>query len=207
MPYNSKDDKDSSAKLKKRKRDLERLINKKDLPSNIRIEKQKVLAGVELQLQNASNTLKSQKFAKKYHMVKFFEKKKALKNYKRVEKEYSQTEDKKDKKKLKKKLSHSAIDLLYVVNFPKDEKYVALFPKETEESAVANKGQIKTDNLRIEYRKKIQQQLDANTLPIGLDEILAGNIDHRKLHKTMEMVEPDKIKSTKKVEEEDEFFE
>lgn len=64
-------------KIKRRIRDLERLLKKKKdiLPSTVIIEKERNLQALRLELQNNELKNKIKANAKKYHMVRFFEKK------------------------------------------------------------------------------------------------------------------------------------
>lgn len=213
---------ESSAKLKKSRRDIQRLLKKPDLPANVRTQKEKMLQAIELQLEMLSTKAKARKTAKKYHMVRFFERKKALKKYKAAKKEMDALVEKdqdgsskKEIKKARKKLSQCELDLLYVVNFPKDEKYISLYPTSKEENELeeVRKARQKTDDKRLEVRKTIKEQNENGTIPITLEEILAGKIDHNKLIESQQHVklaEPDKVQVTQEKEEDnndDEFFE
>lgn len=62
----------SSAKLKKKIRDIERLLSKNDkLPADKKIEYERALKGLKVELQNSQNVLKAKNNATKYHMVRF----------------------------------------------------------------------------------------------------------------------------------------
>lgn len=229
---------ESSAKLKKNKRDLERLLKKKDLPADIKHEKEKALQAINLSLQNTAHGLKAQEYARKYHMVKFFERKKVFRKYKQAKKELETLQNKlsdaqqqpkdntdsesskqttpqpqqtttdtaaikKEIKKTKKKLHHCEIDLLYVYNYPKDEKYISLYPKDEKDAPklcelpeAVRKGKKITEEERLSIKKRIQTMLDDGSLPITMDDILSGNVDHSKLEQQQrfaKLEEPDKI--------------
>ncbi|KAH3673049.1 hypothetical protein WICPIJ_009935 [Wickerhamomyces pijperi] len=209
-----------TTKLRKRIRDIERQLEKKKdvLPSNIKLEKQRELSTLRVELQNLQNFNKAKDLAKKYQMVRFFEKKKALRSYNQIKKEYTEMEnsenvDKKELKKLRKKLTHHEIDLAYVVNFPKDKKYIALYPREDADIDMndenVKKGTLKTDTLRNEFKKQFEQQLKEGTLKVSIEEILKG----KSLRLEVPRIElaPDapelQVQDEAEEEEEDDFFE
>ncbi|GMM33205.1 Efg1 protein [Saccharomycopsis crataegensis] len=232
---NNKPSEEGSAKLKKAKRDLSRLLKKPDLPADIRTAKEQSLQAIELQLQALEHVRKTKELARRYHMVRFFEKKKAIRRYKQVKKEMEDLEKKTDKegedsnamkkelKKQRKKLAQYELDVLYVVNFPKDQKYLALFPNEGAKKAITDEPkqeQAKTDKERLDMRKKIQNMANEGKLPVSLEDILSGNVDHEKLiqhqQQGFKLAEPDKIQKRKTKaqsaaddnnDEEDDFFE
>ncbi|CCF57835.1 hypothetical protein KAFR_0D01880 [Kazachstania africana CBS 2517] len=156
-------------KIKKRIRDLERLLSKKKdiLPHTVIIEKERILQALRLELESAVLKQKAKKNASKYHMVRFFERKKAMRKYsqslKKLEKEPNE-ENKKD-------LLERKIDLCYVVNFPKIEKYIALYPTNTD---VESKEAKKTALKRQTFRELVATQLKEGTLPVSFEDILKG---------------------------------
>lgn len=170
-----------TSKINKKIRDIERLLAKRrdKLPANVIVENERALAALKVEKRNAENSLKLKKNAKKYHMVRFFERKKALRKYKQAKKEHdkliSDGAEKKEIKKAKKVLTHCEIDLAYVVNFPKSEKYIALYPtnsSENEKDENIRKGLLKTESERNAYKKQFEQLLKDGTLLI--EDILKG---------------------------------
>ncbi|XBW36886.1 hypothetical protein QEN19_002465 [Hanseniaspora menglaensis] len=198
-----------SNKIKRKIRDIERLLAKKKdtLPDTILIEKERYLKTLNLELRNNELKQKAQKYSKKYHMVRFFEKKKSLKNYKKAV-----SEKKED-------LQKEQLELLYAHNFPKCEKYVSLYPKETDAS----------NEEKFFYLKEIEKHWKNNTLPLTIQDIMNGrkrnndeigllikeNISDELLETNLDTVNANKQdseiqgKSDKQgdEEEEDEFFE
>ena len=60
-------------RIKSKLRDVKRVLERsKNLPADIRIEKERALAGYRLDLENAEKEKKKQQMIKKYHMVRFF---------------------------------------------------------------------------------------------------------------------------------------
>ncbi|CAI6698549.1 AAB_G0022820.mRNA.1.CDS.1 [Saccharomyces cerevisiae] len=159
-------------KIKRRIRDLERLLKKKKdiLPSTVIIEKERNLQALRLELQNNELKNKIKANAKKYHMVRFFEKKKALRKYNRLLKKIKESGA--DDKDLQQKLRATKIELCYVINFPKTEKYIALYPNDTPST---DPNGVELTNLRREqFLKLVAERMDANTLNVSFEEILKG---------------------------------
>lgn len=195
-------------KIKKRIRDLERLLSRKrdSLPDTIIVEKERTLEALKLELENAKLKTKIKENAKKYHMVRFFERKKALRRYKKAKKV---VEESKGDKKAKKDLEEKKIDLCYVVNFPKTEKYIALYPSNEE---IADKAGLEKTELRKKaFREVIAEQLEMGTLPVSLEQILQGKkLDKERSGVSLEETNTEGVSAVHgkhEEEEEDEFFE
>ncbi|CAI4036693.1 hypothetical protein SMKI_16G0150 [Saccharomyces mikatae IFO 1815] len=206
-------------KIKRRIRDLERLLKKKKdiLPSTVIIEKERNLQALRLELQNNELKNKIKANAKKYHMVRFFEKKKGLRKYHRLLKKINEsgTED----KDLQEKLRATKIELCYVINFPKTEKYIALYPNDT--PSTDPKGVELTNIRREQFLKLVAKKMDENALQVSFEEILMGKkLDEDSIGLTLSPKEDHKdeshassIKDRKELEqvegqdEKDDFFE
>ncbi|KAL6943294.1 hypothetical protein ACO0RG_002287 [Hanseniaspora osmophila] len=175
-------------KIKKKIRDIERLLAKKrdTLPDTVIVENERTLDALRLELKKSELKRLAQKYSKKYHMVKFFEKKKALKLYNR---------ELKQKPINKETIVERAVDLCYTVNFPKTEKYVSLYPKSSKskkkQSNSEKEGTGNDDNSsddesentaeapetvqkREFFRELIRKHYLNKTLPLGVNEILNG---------------------------------
>lgn len=191
-----------SNKIKKRIRDLERLLTRKrdSLPDTIIVEKERTLEALKLELENAQLKTKIKQNAKKYHMVRFFERKKALRRYKKALKAVEESQ--KDEKR-KKDLLQKSVDLCYVVNFPKTEKYIALYPTNEE----SDSG--KTDAKRQVFRDLVSKQLEDGSLPVSLEDILSGKkLDKEGQGLALETVDAQAKEDASEVAaEEDDFFE
>lgn len=157
-------------KLKKRIRDIERLLRKKKdvLPDTVLVDKERTLDALRMELETAELRTKAKKNASKYHMIRFFERKKALRRYKKAAKQLEEDPKNKD---LKKQVKEYKTDLCYVVNFPKTEKYISLYPNATSD---ANEDKDKTAIRRDTIRKLIVKQSKEGTLPISFEDILKG---------------------------------
>ncbi|KAI5956341.1 EFG1 [Candida jiufengensis] len=212
----------SSSKLKKKIRDIERLLKKSSepnskskLPANKKIEYERALKGLNIELQQSQFNIKQKTNATKYHMVRFFEKKKAIRKLKQLRSQFKEIEKtgiKKDIKKVRKQLRHGEIDLLYIVLFPKSEKYISLYPSSNNENLNdpnVKAGLKKTEARRSEFKKQVESMLKENKLDFTIDDIL----QNKKQIKTLEIIKPTKeidapeTKEENKEEEEDDFFE
>ncbi|GMM55109.1 Efg1 protein [Maudiozyma humilis] len=201
-------------KIKKRIRDIERLLLKKKdiLPDTVLLEKERTLDALRLELENSEMNQKAKKYASKYHMVRFFERKKALKKYNQLLKKIETTKDD-EREDFNKRLHERKVDVCYVVNFPKTEKYVSLYPTTTE---TENKEESKSDIKRKTVRELIEKQLNEGKLPVSFEDILKGKTLDRNTHgATLESKKPKKQPKARKIaeakeeneEEEDDFFE
>lgn len=189
-------------KIKKRIRDLERLLRKKKdiLPDTVIIEKERTLDALRLELENAELKTKAKKYSTKYHMVRFFERKKALRKYNQILKQYNND---KSNESLKEQLNERKIDLCYIANFPRTEKYIALYAND--DSVDSDKSANKKEN---HIRKLIIEQMENDSLPISFDDILAG----KKLEKNHSGISTKSIENDTNVDNEsddneDDFFE
>ncbi|CAH2353940.1 rRNA-processing protein Efg1p [[Candida] railenensis] len=173
-----------ASKLKKKIRDIERLLKKDNIPAHIRVDNERSLKALKVDLVNTQNSLKAKEVAKKYHMVRFFERKKAIRKLKQAMKSFedvSKTEVRKDIKKARKVVSHSEVDVAYVILFPKEEKYISLYPnakagedQSTLNNAKAKKGAQMTEQRKRELRKNVEKLIETGKLPFSFDDVLAG---------------------------------
>ncbi|PYH40946.1 Efg1 domain-containing protein [Aspergillus saccharolyticus JOP 1030-1] len=136
--------------LKKRIRAVKRLLAKPDLPADVRVTQERALKGYEHELetetqnrerdgQDAERKKQSRernKMIKKYHFIRFLERKTATKEIARLERlQKALTENTeldaatRDKKlaSVAKKLHVANVNLNYTIYFPFMEKYIALY--------------------------------------------------------------------------------
>ncbi|RCK67316.1 rRNA-processing protein EFG1 [Candida viswanathii] len=208
-----------SAKIKKKIRDIERLLKKNDkLPADKKIEYDRALKALRVELQNSQVQNKAKVISKKYHMVRFFERKKAVRKLKNLRKEFeevSKTEVRKDIKKARKQVKHGEIDLAYVILFPKTEKYISLYPSPNDEDQTdpnVIRGLKKTEERRREFRKSVEKLMDEGKLPFSIDDILQGKtvkLDSDKKQKAVitQEIDAPEAKQAEQEQEEDDFFE
>lgn len=215
-----------AGKIKKKVRDIERLLKRDNIPAPVRVENERALKALKFELENANLNNKAKIIATRYHRVRFFEKKKALRRYTKdkksldeLEKKMNETSEdeeiknlKKEIKKQKRVLRHSEIDLLYIVNFPQLEKYISLYASENESKEELNekakKGAQKTAERSQEIKKEIAEQLDNGTIKITIADILSGNITREKIRAAGAIDDAEvEVADDQNDEEGDDFFE
>ncbi|AGO10596.1 AaceriABR143Cp [[Ashbya] aceris (nom. inval.)] len=193
-------------KIKKQIRNVERLLAKKrdTLPDTVIVEKERTLEALRMELASAEKRALARKNAKKYHMVRFFERKKATRKYKQALRKLETSAG--DDAALA-ELRQRELELCYVVNFPKTTKYIALYPSDEDPEAAKE-----TAAKRDAFLKVVAKQLSEGTLPVPLEQILKG----KKLNKestgisvsdSEEEGEPSRNVEPHDEEDEDDFFE
>ncbi|KAI0871194.1 hypothetical protein GGS24DRAFT_504034 [Hypoxylon argillaceum] len=131
--------------LKKRARTIERRLNHNDsLPANVKHDLEKELDHHKQKLEDLADSRKRQAMIKKYHMVRFFERKKADRLAKKIRTQLGATTDEEEKKRLEADLHIVEVDSLYARYFPHRERYVSLYPVSSTESGA--QGETKTDD-------------------------------------------------------------
>ncbi|KAI0971650.1 hypothetical protein F4678DRAFT_70530 [Xylaria arbuscula] len=125
----SQDNLASIAWIKKRARTIERRLNHSaSLPANVQHDLEKELEHHRQKIDDQSDKKKRNDMIKKYHMVRFFERKKADRLVKQLRTQLEATTDKEEKKKFEADLHIAEIDALYPRYFPHRERYVSLYP-------------------------------------------------------------------------------
>ncbi|KAH1674412.1 18S rRNA maturation protein [Aspergillus fumigatus] len=137
--------------LKKRIRDVKRLLNRVDLPADARIVQERALAGYEKDLEDELARRHRSQMIKKYHFVRFLDRKAASKDLKRLlrrEQEISNSDLNPAAKKeklaaLAGKIHAAQVNHNYTIYYPLTQKYVALYAeqkkKKKESSAQSEK--------------------------------------------------------------------
>ncbi|RYO79025.1 hypothetical protein DL763_009442 [Monosporascus cannonballus] len=115
--------------LKKRARTIERRFRAgQNLPANVQNDMERELAHHKQKISEAEDEKHRRSMIKKYHMVRFFERKKADRLAKQIRKQLDNTTDEDEIKKLKADLHIAEIDGIYARNFPYRERYISLYP-------------------------------------------------------------------------------
>ncbi|KAL8964024.1 MAG: hypothetical protein Q9183_004764 [Haloplaca sp. 2 TL-2023] len=125
--------------LKSKVRDVTRVLeHAQDLPLDVRIEKQRALAGYRQDLEKAQREKERQRMIKKYHMVRFFERQKATRNLKKLRTRLASADQGSTEYQiLESAVQIAEVDLNYTLYHPLLEKYVGLFPREKPEEGSA----------------------------------------------------------------------
>jgi len=150
----------SKGSAKQRARGLERLL-KRDLPDDVRRAKEAELAVLRSEGQKSKRVQREKAFSKKYHKVKFFERQKVERRIGQLQKQIAAA---RDKEALQAQLVEAQHDLLYVRHFPRNKKYLSLFPAEPlEEGGFVAK-------LQARIRARIIRRSEAGTLDQEADD-------------------------------------
>ncbi|KAJ5944686.1 hypothetical protein N7516_004854 [Penicillium verrucosum] len=115
--------------LKKRIRDAKRLLNKMDLSADARILQERALAGYEQDLADETTRRERSSLIKKYHFVRFLDRKTATKELNRLtRREKDEDLDPKQKARLAAKIHTCQVNLNYTIYYPLTEKYISIYP-------------------------------------------------------------------------------
>ena len=143
--------------LKKRARGLQRLLQRDSLPAAVRTQKEAELAALQGEAVSHSakhkRTERERHFSKKYHKVKFFERRKVERRLQLLRKEDADADA----------IREAEHNLLYIKHFPRHKKYLALFPKENAEDQFVAKR-------RARIRASIVRRAEEGTLGRPTDE-------------------------------------
>ncbi|KAL5531806.1 EFG1 [Sanghuangporus sanghuang] len=171
-------------KLKAALRQTRRLLAKDNLAADVRVETERRLKSLESDLRTAELKRKERDMAKRYHKVKFFERRKVLRKIKRARKMLegvSATGSSESAAHLDTTLFELRAQLNYILNYPKLEKYISLFPPSREKSErnpdLADSQQLpesETDARREQLLIEIKSKMAAGELS-GKPELHARN--------------------------------
>ena len=121
--------------LKGQVRSLKRLLERNDgMPATVRVEKERALQTARHELQQAEKGKKRSEMIGKYHKIRFFDRQKATKRLKRVQKDVLAFEgDRAERERLEQAVEDAKVDVSYAQYFPLDQPYVSLFPRTSED--------------------------------------------------------------------------
>ncbi|ERS97199.1 uncharacterized protein SPSK_02659 [Sporothrix schenckii 1099-18] len=121
---------ESSNWAKKRARTIERRLRNPDsLPANVQRDLESELAALRRQIEERQSKRVRAHMISKYHMLRFFERKKAIRRQKQLKKQHDATDDAAEKAELAQDLAVAEIDVLYPQYYPFLEPYVSLYPQ------------------------------------------------------------------------------
>jgi len=103
--------------IRKSIRDTQRMLARPNLPATVRQQQERKLRALQLAVEGKAALERQQKMATKYRMVRFFESKKAARHLRQA----LRSED-------EAAIQEALKDALYVQFFPKDQKYISMFP-------------------------------------------------------------------------------
>ena len=120
--------------IRKSIRDTQRMLARPNLPATVRQQQERKLRALQLAVEGKAVLEMQQKMSSKYRMVRFFESKKAVRHL-RLALVSGDAEE----------IQEAAKDVLYVKFFPKDSKYISLFPSEpcVDEAVLAKRSEMR----------------------------------------------------------------
>ncbi|KAL2074387.1 hypothetical protein VTL71DRAFT_8165 [Oculimacula yallundae] len=114
--------------IKKRIRDVSRRLERSEnAPADKKLEDERALAAYQQELASAEAEKIRQKMIKKYHMVRFFERRKATRQLKKLRKRLLETKSTEEVETLKAEMHIVEVDLNYTQYHPLSEAYISLY--------------------------------------------------------------------------------
>ncbi|KAL8726363.1 MAG: hypothetical protein Q9166_006770 [cf. Caloplaca sp. 2 TL-2023] len=128
--------------IKSNIRNVSRVLDHaQSLPLDIRIEKERALAGYKQDLEKAQREKERQRMIKKYHMVRFFERQKATRTLKKLRSRLPSVQrNTPEHEKLEIEIQIAEVDLNYALYHPLTEKYIGIFPRQETTTAQEETG-------------------------------------------------------------------
>jgi hypothetical protein len=143
------------SKLKSGIRSIKRFLEKKDIDEELRAEKEKVLQDLSSQLPLAAGRFREKKLSTKYHKVKFFEKKKVVRDLKRLRKKLDEGDGT-----VVDQIREKEEQYLYIIYFPASRRYVSLFGKERDELDDEEACRVRREKKREASRAMVREIVD-----------------------------------------------
>ncbi|CAO3663870.1 unnamed protein product [Umbelopsis vinacea] len=216
-----------NAGIKKKIRDTERALRRPNLSAKAKVELERKLKALNFHSSEKMIDDVERNNAKKYHMVRHFERTKVSRKIKKAEKELKDATSEKEKKSAQKTLDQLNTDLNYINHYPMTERYVSLYPTNDSNegnSAVARKeirdriaeamkkGEIDFDMVRKHYRNQYRDNLVKSgkvpAIEASADDLAALEGSHdAEPRKKAKKEKSAKGKANKKAEEEKEEVE
>ncbi|KAH7188786.1 uncharacterized protein B0J16DRAFT_413211 [Fusarium flagelliforme] len=145
----------TSTWAKKRTRTIERLLNRnQELPANVRNDLERELGALKATVDDKSFQKLRSAMISKYHMVRFFERKKASRLARQLRKKIDQTEstETEELEELKRDLHIAEVDEAYTQHFPHAEPYISLYTNAKSEKQEEEKDDDKLDYTPLKQR-------------------------------------------------------
>ncbi|KAI5481478.1 hypothetical protein MNV49_004235 [Pseudohyphozyma bogoriensis] len=146
----------SISKLKAQLRQTKRLLAKDDLTADLRLTTERRLEVLEEELEKAEKGSVEKKMVTRYRGIRFFERQKVLRKIKAAKKALAADPEAEEHQVA---LLEARVDLYYVVQYPKDKKYIALFPEGTfvpHDAPTSTPAEVSRAGLRESFKKAIE---------------------------------------------------
>ncbi|KAF9347714.1 18S rRNA maturation protein [Mortierella sp. NVP85] len=184
---------EGSAALTKKLRDTLRMMSKSTkMPADVRLELERRVEALKLQIAEKKVDQTEQKMATKYRMLKFFESKKADRKIKVFLKQHPDWEKNADERKEMESLN---LDLAYIQHFPKTEKYISLYPNENADDPVISKAR---SEIREKIRIALEKQEISQFVKTKREEVKAKILSHEPSTEEAIKLTTQKISNSKK---------
>ncbi|KAK9366008.1 hypothetical protein V1509DRAFT_631359 [Lipomyces kononenkoae] len=225
----------SVSRLRKKIRDLERLLKRassssgnggstKNSTALARREQERALRALKDELRTAERNMKEKKLDKRYHKVRFFERRKAARRVLQARKAIDALTDDDnvgDQKKntAKEERLMAETELAYVALFPREWKYVSLYVDSGVEKARKGYAESETDKKRLDWWNDVERMVRSGEVDVESLMFWSGakrRTDVRRIVKQpgevgeriedSEQLQHDDDDDDDEEEEEDEFF-
>ncbi|KAF9874075.1 rRNA-processing protein efg1 [Colletotrichum karsti] len=121
---------------KTRARTIRRLLQSgKEVPATVRNDLEQELEALSERVEEHDFKKKRSQMIQKYHMVRFFERKKAERLLKQLRKKIAQSTDEEEKKRLEAEAHVAEVDVAYARFFPLMERYESLYPNKDKDAS------------------------------------------------------------------------
>ncbi|KIY46097.1 hypothetical protein FISHEDRAFT_27192, partial [Fistulina hepatica ATCC 64428] len=139
------------------------------LDANVRVEGERRLKALEVQLAQAETAKKEKDMATRYHRIKFFgnsipDRQKVVRKIHQAKKQLAEAIDDEAKAPLKAALRECRVKLNYILHYPRTEKYISLFPPEVREAGPSNAPHV-SNPAQENILSDIRRQMDDGSLP------------------------------------------
>ncbi|KAJ3110502.1 18S rRNA maturation protein [Phlyctochytrium bullatum] len=129
-----------------------------NLPADLRVDIQRRIKALNLEISKKKQGSVEQKFHEKYKYIKHVEKTKVQRLIKRLEKQQSAGSA------VEEELHEALVSLNYIDHYPKDMKYISLFPKSSGSEAPISASESDTDRMRSKIRESIRKAMESGDL-------------------------------------------
>ncbi|CZT03639.1 related to rRNA-processing protein efg1 [Rhynchosporium agropyri] len=151
--------------IKKRIRDVSRRLERSEnAPADKKLEDERALIAYQQELADAEAEKIRQKMIKKYHMVRFFERRKAERQLKRLRKRLLETKSTEEVETLKAEMHIVEVDLNYTQYHPLSEAYISLYPNVSSAGGEEEETRGDTGKSKPPIWAEVEQAMEDGTL-------------------------------------------
>ncbi|KAK9374288.1 uncharacterized protein V1513DRAFT_446604 [Lipomyces chichibuensis] len=211
----------SVSRLRKKVRDLERLLKRTSSSTNrsknstalARREQERALRALKDELRTVERNMKEKKLDKRYHKVRFFERRKAARRVIKARKAVAVLGDEYDevkRKMLEEERWSAETELAYVALFPREWKYVSLYVEGGVEKARKGYGESETEKKRLDWWTEVERMVKSGEVDVESLMFSQGDKRTPSARKIVKQAEEDEeeaeLSEQQQRDDEDEFF-